>query len=68
MLQKYSFDLFLQRCKALGNNKFTQVKLIIIIGIYGKSQENPQGRRQLEQWTKQRTKRSGEHESWSLES
>lgn len=30
MAPRYDFDYFLQRCKALGNHKFTQVREIII--------------------------------------
>lgn len=29
MAPRYEFDYFLQRCRALGNHKFTQVKFFI---------------------------------------
>lgn len=37
MAPRYDFDYFLQRCKALGNHKFTQVKYNYSSGIYVQS-------------------------------
>lgn len=49
MAPRYDFDYFLQRCKALGNHKFTQVKYDYSSGIYEQSTQNPQGRRYMGQ-------------------
>ena len=40
MLPRYSFEYFLQRCRALGNQRFTQVKTIYILVIHEKSKTN----------------------------
>ena len=44
MKPQYTFDLFLQRCHALGTNKFLHVKLLLLRLIYPKSEEFIKGK------------------------